>query len=326
MPLDQVDVEGYQSLKDARLRLGRFTVIVGESNVGKSALLRAIQGAVENEAGTGFIHHGMKAASITLRTRDGAVVRWTKPKTGSPTYDLNGKLYTKIGNSTVPEDVSNALRMRQIGCGAGIKLNIHFHSQWSLPFLADESSPRVAKILGELSGVNLLYLATQDANAKAKKAGIQVTALGNQVDSLKTQILTLGYLKKWEPILIKVRDSIAAVKGKAERLKQGRDLLQRLQTSEAAVKDLDSKVRQLSPVSGVDLEPLNMAIDKMKTLEKLIKDISKAEKNVEAWTAQVASAEQSLKAATTQKEALEVELKVCPLCEKPFDEEHKCQQ
>ena len=41
-----VQVKGYQSLYDIKVELGMFTVIYGESDVGKSAFYRALRGLI----------------------------------------------------------------------------------------------------------------------------------------------------------------------------------------------------------------------------------------------------------------------------------------
>ena len=47
--LERLEVKDYQSLADIDIPLGRFTVIVGPSGNGKSALIRALRALWENQ-------------------------------------------------------------------------------------------------------------------------------------------------------------------------------------------------------------------------------------------------------------------------------------
>ena len=56
--IKHVRIRGFQSWKQADLDLEPLTVVVGESDQGKSALIRALESVMENRAGTEFITHG----------------------------------------------------------------------------------------------------------------------------------------------------------------------------------------------------------------------------------------------------------------------------
>ena len=53
--ITKLAVRGFQSLQNISLELGNITVIVGHSDSGKSALLRALEKASFNESGSSFL-------------------------------------------------------------------------------------------------------------------------------------------------------------------------------------------------------------------------------------------------------------------------------
>ena len=55
--LERIEVKDYQSLADVDIPFGRFTVIVGPSGNGKSALIRALKALCFNQVGHRFIRH-----------------------------------------------------------------------------------------------------------------------------------------------------------------------------------------------------------------------------------------------------------------------------
>lgn len=56
--LTSVEIENFQSVRRARLELGRFTVVTGATGSGKSAVLRAIRLLAFNARGTSYIMRG----------------------------------------------------------------------------------------------------------------------------------------------------------------------------------------------------------------------------------------------------------------------------
>ena len=150
--LNSIAVKNYQSLVDLSLELGMFTVVVGETDSGKSAFVRAVKSLVENTTGNKFITFGKKYSSVELLSAEGKLI-WKKQKT-TASYDLNGVVMGKLGGA-VPEDVAKFLRMGEVDVGDSVSFNLNFACQFDSPFLVMDSGSYVAKVLGELSNVNL---------------------------------------------------------------------------------------------------------------------------------------------------------------------------
>ena len=56
------------------------------------------------------------------------------------------------------------LRMRELTFDGADKYHLNFAQQFDMPFLLDDSGSKVAKILGEITNVNVLYAANRQAN------------------------------------------------------------------------------------------------------------------------------------------------------------------
>lgn len=181
--IKRVRISGFQSLSDIDISLGKFTVIQGRSNSGKSAFIRALRAVVSNGSnlrGTGgsYITHGMPKASIEI-TQDDGVVRWVKsPK--KTTYELNGRVFTT--GQEVPEQVADFLQLGDlvVDHSNNLKVNVNFQGgargqgQFEPPFLVvDRAGSYLAKVLSLLTSANLLYaaqaLAKKDSRAKSDK-------------------------------------------------------------------------------------------------------------------------------------------------------------
>lgn len=219
----KIKVEGYQSLKSAEIELGKFTVILGESNVGKSALLRSVKAVVENQTGLDdFLTVGMKSCRVELTLQRGEEmigVIWEKTKKGTQytihTKEASEKLGKGVG---VPVEVQNALRMERIDFAQGIRYTPNFHDQFSTPFLLEESGSRVAKMLGEMSGVNLLYRAIAEANVRAKRNGQKANDQATSLEKLSAKLKEYEFIRVKGPKLQEAKQLLAGVEGDAKAL------------------------------------------------------------------------------------------------------------
>ena len=190
--ITEVVIRNWQSLRAVDLPLGRFTVIVGPSSSGKSALMRAFRAIASNATGTHAITRGATAAAITVRTDNGSVT--LEYARGAWRYRLvDGKKeaeYTKL-NRAVPDAVTAALRINPVPTG-GTSLN--FASQFDKPFLLTESGSVVARQLGELTNVDTIYGAVREANRRKSTAGTTLKTRTADLERVSAETATFADL------------------------------------------------------------------------------------------------------------------------------------
>src|SRR5215467_4042740 len=148
-----IHVKNFQSLREVSLSLGKLTVIVGPTNVGKSALMRALRACVENRRGESFIHDGERDCQVSIVT-DTHTVIWYKPIKKSALYyvALNGK---PLGN--VPQNVAiETLGVKKVDLSRVVSMMLNFQNQLDPPFLLTESDVVKSKIIGEITNASLL--------------------------------------------------------------------------------------------------------------------------------------------------------------------------
>lgn len=157
--ITQIGVKNYMSLKHVTLKLGHMTCVVGESRCGKSAFIRALQAFACNERGDSFVTHGAGQTAVICVIED-SVVGWIK---GADTrYEVNNTVYRKLAGS-VPVEVSSIVGMDDVNLGDNYKFSPNFHGQFDVPFLQKSTGSYIAKILGEITNINLLFRATKEA-------------------------------------------------------------------------------------------------------------------------------------------------------------------
>jgi DNA repair ATPase RecN len=232
----KLGIRDFQSIKSLDLELGQFTVFVGPSNSGKSAILRAMKSVARNVGSPAYVRHGAKQFSATLEG-EGSTVTVERGKSQS-TYRVlkDGKedIYLKSGR-TVPVEVQTALNL-PLPEGP----DLVFSTQIDPPFLLTETGSVSAKVLGDLTGVSKLQEAVKEGNRQrlesSRLAKIRQSDFVDTSNKLKEDF---GNLQSQIDSMAKVREALASLTGDAER----RDLLARLRT-----KYLDSRtvVAQLS--------------------------------------------------------------------------------
>lgn len=108
----KVRIQNFQSLKDTTVEVEGLTVLVGPSHRGKSAFIRAVEGALFNRPGDQFVREGASKAVVAIEDLPalsadtdapaGTInVTWTKGKSVND-YLINGQPYGRVGTGAPP--------------------------------------------------------------------------------------------------------------------------------------------------------------------------------------------------------------------------------
>jgi exonuclease SbcC len=262
--LEAIEVKDFQSLKDVRLELGKFTVVVGASNSGKSALVRAIRALAENVTSPGVIvRHGAKSAVVVGRVEAPYTVALERGKSLS-TYALTDGdevgLLPKAGVS-VPDEVLAILKFVQV---EGEDLN--FATQFDRPFLLDAPATKVAKVLGDLTNVIVLYDAVREANRRRLGASTSLKVTREAVERLSSDLEQYHDLPEH-------REQLQKARALFEDSEQAREQANRIEvqlnvvTIARAWMEEDRKKPELPEVS---FEPVEAAVREQRDIGKAL--------------------------------------------------------
>ncbi len=185
--LNSLSIRNFQSLRKVDLELGQFTVIVGPSSSGKSALIRACKALASNVRGSGVITRGQKVAAITATTEQ-AKVTLSRSETASG-YNLrlpdDDIAFTKLAGS-VPEAITKALRIEPVPASGS---SVNFASQFDRPYLLDDTGATVARTLGDLTNVSTIFAAVRSANQVRATASRTLKTRKGDLAEVKTSLL-----------------------------------------------------------------------------------------------------------------------------------------
>lgn len=161
MIISRITIRDFQSIAHADIELAQWTSLVGESDVGKSAVVRALHAALTNARGDLFIRRGADACVVRIDLSDGRIVEWQKTRGRSGDYTIvDGaypqQVFEKTGGE-VPPEVAALLRVAVPVAGEALLPGLQ--GQHDPPFLFAYTPRRRAQILGEFDGTNILLAA-----------------------------------------------------------------------------------------------------------------------------------------------------------------------
>jgi exonuclease SbcC len=241
--IDRLAVRNFQSVESADLALGGFTVIVGPSNSGKSAVLRALKAVVRNVSSPAAVRVGKTAftAQVTFGATDVSIERGKAQSTYRVSLpDETEEVFTKAGR-TVPEEVQKIM---------GLPLpdgpDITFSTQIDPPFLLAETGTTTAKILGDLTNVSRLHAAAREANRRRLEASKLQKVRADDARACAVRLREeFSDLPGHAATLRESRDLLGSVQVKAREAERLSAVLAQVEVADAAESDLRARLAEL---------------------------------------------------------------------------------
>jgi chromosome segregation ATPase len=306
--IDSIHAVNFQSLRNVELEFGKFTVIVGASSSGKSAVTRAIKAVTSNALNSDYITRGAKKSSVSLKVEE-FIVTIERESGDSSVYKVveAGREKPRFArlNRQVPAQVTEAL-----GIAPSTKevASINFAGQFDAPYLLTEGASSVATVLGELTNVSTIFAAVKEANRRAKAASSLINL------RKKDEAQLVEDLKKFANIGKAAKDITAAEQIMAEcialenQIEALQSLAQRLDAAEKA------RDRFVENVTLPDLEPLLAAQETFNRYTALLRSVASSQKASQHNSNLLIQANDALIQAEAQLHELLVSSGTCPTC------------
>jgi len=271
-------------------------VIIGSSDQGKTAIIRAIRWVVDNRpSGDSFIPHGHNFARVNIKTGDGIVSR-TKGQSDN-TYQINNGEKFKAFGLSVPDPVKNLLNIS----------DINFQNQMDAPFLLSSSSGEVSRYLNNI--VNLEKIDTSIANItrrlKNESKELTIKELGKSM--LEEEAENFSWIPNAEDDLRKL-SSMRRIAIDAWR--RSREINHHIYTIKNLQNELD-KVRRITAAKD--------EVERLELISNEIKEIKQKHRELKDLIINIKANEKSLINTRNRRKEMEKELEqmmpeICPLC------------
>ena len=164
------------------------TCIVGPSDAGKSAIIRALRWLVTNQpGGDAFVRHGTKGCTVKLVVDGHTITRRRSPGGGINEYQLDGSEYRAFGRD-VPEPVVSLLNMAPV-CWQG---------QHDAPYWFAETAGEVSRQLNAIVNLGVIDDALTSIGSTQRKARAALEAAETHLATAKARYDELNWVPEYE--------------------------------------------------------------------------------------------------------------------------------
>ena len=233
-------LNNFQAHKKTELKFcPGVNAIIGESDEGKTSIIRALYWAAQNKPNGGdfisnFSKKGECSANLII---DGNEVTRFKNKSEN-CYKVNGQEFKALGKSGVPDEVSNILQLD----------DLNFQNQMDSPFLLSNNGGEVARYLNEVADLNIISESLTKIKSRVDSTNRDIKAVEAEVESSQSELTELDWIKIAEKELLQLEDDHLEFKNKQsiqeyliDTLEETDDLLEQLER----FKDQDQELYEI---------------------------------------------------------------------------------
>ena len=333
-------LKNFQKHKALTLKLDpHVTTIVGPSDSGKSAIIRALRWATLNQPrGDSFIRDGAGSTRVTVRIDENKI---TRAKGKKNTYKLNGKTFYAFG-AVVPDEISQALNLGEL----------NFQGQHDAPFWFSASAGQVSRELNQIVDLGVIDTTLSNLAGALRKARVEESLILSRYESAKDKKKklrpALEFQRQFKALEAQQQEGEAQAQRAcrlSELVSQAELLRGRLASNSEALGEADDVYRlgevwkeskeerdtlsKLVQSAAEMREVASIKVPSTKKLDALEKKWWDGESRVNLLTSLVTNAEECGKILKRAEENLKAEHKafedqmfseeICPLCETPYD-------
>jgi len=240
-----------------------LTVLIGPNNVGKSAIIAALQILCYNDNSTYVMRHGEKQCSVTIETDDGHTIIWKRKK--SPSYEIDGEDFSRLRQGGVPDELHQVLRLSKVEGNANEQFDVHFGSQKTPIFLLDSSGSTAARFFASSSDASRLIQMQQRHNEKQRDQRKERVRLEQESTLLNAELAALEPVSELERRCKHLEQQFHAIGEARKQLDELKQLEVAMAEQQQIVDLLQMEVatlKHLTPSPTLEsTEPLDSLID-----------------------------------------------------------------
>jgi exonuclease SbcC len=256
--ISSIELFNFQSHKRSLLEFHPgVNAITGESNNGKTAILRALNWIIYNRPS------GIQFVSDWNRDKKGEPVKPTTAKIiidgieikRRRTPEFNGyvigdKKLEAIGLS-VPDEINNALKIGEV----------NIKRQFDQPFMLADSAQDVGRFLNKEIRLDLIDSILSDAESKRKSTSKSIKVDENKLTEIDAEINTYNWIEKAKPLL----DTIEVLE---ERISNNKKEMEYLSSMVSEYDIMNKKINEFD-------ELINNSYPIVKRIESLLENVRK---------------------------------------------------
>jgi len=240
--LTRIEIENFQSHTNTVMDFCPGTnVIVGKSDSGKSAILRAIAWVVTNRPlGEGFRTIGSDRTRVALYTDDGHVVERIRSNSENA-YLVDVEILLEAFGTDVPTTISDILRLD----------SFHYQNQFDSPFLLSATPGEAARILNQAASIDEIDAVISGLRSSLLQTNREHKQAESQLEQFIEQLEGYANLPVLEEMLRQTEELDAECRRRRARLEQLRRLTSRIDEAQQTLRMTEHIPRLLETCSGL---------------------------------------------------------------------------
>ncbi len=270
-----ISIKDFQIIKNASLTFSPgLNCIIGQSNNGKSAILKATKAAIYNVPGTTSVRLGCNSYAVGIQANGHTIIF---QKGANSAYKVDGVTLGKIGRTQIPE-VANALRINELNLN-GTNEEINFLDQMEKPFLLDRSETELFRFIVDSGKDSNVTLALKTITQDRQQITRDITTTEGRLEQVELLLKQQEETLKDSDNKLKLFQSIIDIGPRITRSKELKALREALNSQIEGImvlKDQDTKTGSLLATVGPGIDTVNNLVKKQEVLSILASGITKA--------------------------------------------------
>ncbi|MDY3119153.1 MAG: AAA family ATPase [Peptoniphilus sp.] len=267
--IEKIILVNFQSHAYSELSLSRgVNVIVGPSDSGKTAIMRALRWNMFNDpSGVEFVREGEKEVSVTVQFQNHVEVERRRSQSKNQ-YILRRpneeELIFEGFGKNVPKEIEDAIGIKKVMLDDKKSLPLNFSDQLDGPFLLQETDAYKAQAIGRMVGVDILDETMRDTLRDKKQISIRRELMEKDLEETKHSLDAFSDLDQKIAIREKTQVILSRVAMLKEQLQSARDVQYRLKALKDTRLKTDALLKKYAVVNKLkdSLHHLQTEIDR----------------------------------------------------------------
>lgn len=262
--LTRLRIENFQKHELLDIRLEQINVFVGSSDVGKSAILRAIRWLSTNKpGGADFVRYGSEECEVRLRVGRDTIYR----QRGKENLYRLGQQEFKAFGANVPDAVAKILNVDAL---------INFQDQHDAAFWFADSPGEVGRRLNAIVDLEMIDRVMSDAASRTRQTKSEHDVVDRQLQQAKQELEALHYVPEMQRDYAEIADGQKRIDELTEGIAYLKDLLADIQQKQAVLDSLRQPVRDFRALVESQ-QTITELGQQCKQLKQLLKQIDEAQ-------------------------------------------------
>lgn len=273
--ITKIEIKNFQSHKNTTLEFDKgVNVITGESDNGKSAVIRAIRWVVENyPSGTEKINSSWnedfkEPLSVKLYTENGYVERIrTKTRNG---YTINGKELSAVGRG-VPQEVIDFLNVS----------DVNFQFQMDPPYLLSMTGGAASQYLNNIVHLDSIDKILSLSDSDKRQLSSEQKLVEADIKKLETELELLQWVNEANNIskrVDKLDEIIDNINLNSNNLELSMNEFREIENNKIDLTEHLDLISQIESITIPDTDILENEINTFKDCQNVFVDLTEVEK------------------------------------------------